>query len=239
MRKSKPLYLHVYDDMLQKITEAYYAENDILPSEPILQEQYGVSRITVRRAMEELQRDGYIGKFPGLGTIVKSRKRIVNLKKLGSFTEENYTVNRNTKSRLIDFKVMKPTNKVRVKLNLNEEETVYKIDRVRIINDTPVGFHRSFIPTSIIKLSEQDLSDYSVSLYQKLRNNDIILYDAKESIEAIAANSEIQKHLNLDESFPVLYKERTTFNDNHVAIEFVEIYYNSNYYKYEIHLSNI
>jgi DNA-binding GntR family transcriptional regulator len=239
VNKSKPLYLHVYDDILQKITEGYYAENDILPSEPILQEQYGVSRITVRRAMEDLQRDGYIGKFPGLGTIVKSRKRIVNLKKLGSFTEENDTVNRNTNSRLIDFKVMRPTNKVRVKLNLNEDDMVYKIDRVRIINDIPVGFHRSFIPTSIIKLSEQDFSGYSVSLYQKLRDNGVILYDAEESIEAIAATPEIQKHLNVENSFPILYKERTTFDDNRVAIEFVEIYYNSNYYKYEIQLSNI
>lgn len=227
------LYTQVYEDMYDKIINGFYAVGDLLPSETKLQEEYGVSRITIRKAMDELQISGFIEKNPGIGTIVASNKRIVALKRIDSFSHEN----EKESSVLVSFQVIKPSRRIRLKLSLSSADKVYQIDRIRKVNGKSIGFHRAFVPVKYIELASSDFEADAVSLYNLFNQNNIYLTNGIETIEAISASGEIQEYLDVKKEFPVLFKERISYSQNK-PIEFVEIYYRGDMYKYHIELSN-
>lgn len=228
------LYTQVFDSMYDKIINDIYVVGDLLPSETKLQEEYGVSRITIRKAMDELQTSGFIQKHPGIGTIVSSNKRVVDLKRIDSFSHENDKES----SFLTFFKVLKPSRRVRLKLNLSSADEVYQIDRIRKVNKKKIGFHRAYVPVKYIELKNSDFEANSTSLYNLFNQNEIYLTNGVETIEAISATEEIHNYLDVPIEFPILYKERVSYSHNK-PIEFVEIYYRGDMYKYHIELSNL
>jgi GntR family transcriptional regulator len=231
--KHLPKYMLVYSDMYDKIMNKYYEEDDILPSESKLQEQYGVSRITVRRAMEELQQLGLIEKQPGIGTRVISNKNIIDLNTLGSFSDENI----DESSELINFEVIKAPGNIQMKLKLKTNDEVYRIERIRKVKESKIGLHCAYIPVKIIELSEEDFSVGHSSLYDILNENGIYLTTGAETIEAISTNNMLQNLLDVSDHDPILYKERTSFS-NEIPVEFVRMYYRGDMYKYHIDLDN-
>lgn len=231
----EPLYKKVYNELLHKIVNKEYEVGDILPSEPELQKNYGVSRITIRRAMEMLQTNGYVKKHSGIGTIVVNTKHSLQLKKISSFSEDN--LNRESFSELVLFEIVDAPFQVLTKLYLKENIKVYKIERLRIINGEKVGFHRSFIPVHLLDMEEKDISDPQASLYKLFDQNNIHLTTANETIEAMGATSFLQKQLEVDAYSSLLYIERCSF-DNGQGVEFAEIYYRADRYKYHIQLES-
>lgn len=232
-KTNEPLYKQIYNELLQKIIHNEYHEGDILPSEPALQNMYGVSRITIRRAMDILQTNGYVKKHSGIGTIVMNTKHGLQLKKISSFSEDN--LNRDALSELVSFDIVDAPLQVVTKLHLREDVQVYKIERLRIINGEKVGFHRSFIPIDKAEITQNDMASPQASLYQILREHNIRLTTANETIEAMSATSMLQDQLELEEHATLLYIERCSF-DRHEGIEFAEIYYRADRYKYHVEL---
>lgn len=228
------LYTQVFEDIYDKIIDGSYTVGELLPSETKLQEEYGVSRITIRKAMDELQASGFIEKHPGIGTLVSSNKRVIDLKRIDSFSHEN----EKESSNLVSFQTIKPSRRVRLKLSLSSTDTVYQIDRIRKVNKKIIGFHRAFVPTKYIDLEQADFETESASLYSLFNQNDIYLTNGVETIEAINITDEIQNYLNVPNNFPILFKERVSYSHNKV-IEFVEIYYRGDMYKYHVELNNL
>ncbi|MFC6465208.1 GntR family transcriptional regulator [Marinilactibacillus sp. GCM10026970] len=229
----EPLYKQVYKEILKQITDNQYKEGDILPSEKEFQDIYSVSRVTIRRAMEILQTNGYVKKSSGIGTVVINNKHALQLKKISSFSEDNS--NRSTLSKLVSFEIIDAPANVQSKLFLNKETSVYKIERLRYTNGEKVGFQRSYIPTSEVKIDQEKLSASDASLYKIFKENDIKLTTANETIEAMLVTPFLEEHLNLVPASPLLYIERTAF-DEKKGIELAEIYYRADRYKYQIQL---
>lgn len=232
---SIPLHNQIFEDILNKIKEGYYEKGTLLPSETKLQQQYGVSRITVRRAIQNLQDEGFVEKLSGKGTIVNSPKKILNLQKLSSFSQDLEFIGGQSSSVLVNFKLIKPNDKIRSKLSVDNNDKVYCIERIRLSGDEKIGFHRAYILADHIDLGEKNF-DKNSSLYDMLAKQGIHLSYAEESIEALNPSKEIQKYLDIKENIPILYKERTTFDINNKIIEFVEIYYRGDLYKYKVKL---
>ena len=90
-----PLYLQLVDDLIKKIENNTYKKDEKLPSERELCEMYGMSRITVRNALQELDRDNYIYKLHGKGTFVSSKTYKQNLVNLYNFTDEMKKIGKN------------------------------------------------------------------------------------------------------------------------------------------------
>lgn len=229
-----PLYRKIYNDILSKIQQGIFEKNNLLPSEKEFQEFYNVSRITVRRAVDELQNEGYVVKQPGIGTIVINDKALMNLKGINSFSSENP----NESSVLISFKETTPPLNVRMALKLREEEKVYQIERVRKSNKKIIGFHRAFIPVNLISLSQHDFKHEHASLYRILEVNGVGITHGYETIESIGSNEVLSNLLEIDINTPILYKERISLN-NQTYVEFVEIYYIGKAYKYQVELKNL
>jgi len=230
------LHANIYNDLLKKIINEEYKENDKLPSEPELQSFYGVSRITVRRAIQDLQNDGYVEKLRGKGTIIKNKKISLNLQKLDSFTNESQGKGVSTTSELIRFEEIIPKERVKNRLKLGKNEKCYYIERIRKVFNLKIGVQRTYIVKNRgIKLNKKQFNE-NTSLYNLIKNCGININHAIENIEVRYADETIKKLLDLNSNLSLFYRERISYDKDNYLIEYSEMYYRSDEYKYIIKL---
>lgn len=229
-----PLYRQVCSMLLQKILDCEYKSGCLLPSEKILEEQFAVSRITVRRAIDDLQKDRIVLKQPGIGTLVLDNKIPLQLSAVSGFRDENKHLSEWMTSGLISCELVTPDLKVQTYLELSPQDKVYCLQRIRYFRGENVGFHRAYFPKNLVTVPKDYFKDKNASLYDLFRSNGVIPHEADERISAILPTEAIQDYLNIDSCMPVLFKERKTFSYKHIPIEFVEIYYRSDKYQYEV-----
>lgn len=234
MNKNKVKYLAIYEDLQQKITNGDFLVGDLLPSESDLQKQYNVSRITIRNAVQLLVDEGYVQRIHGIGTIVVSQKKALQLQNLLSFSEENKEYN--VRSALISFEEEIPANPIVCsKLELPKGTTVSCHERVRWIDGIPIGFQRVYCPT-FIPLSAEELDTPDASLYELFRQKGFFVKKAKESIESVVADKRLANKLNIKKNSPLLYVQRVTKDRENRLIEYAEFFYRGDRYRYHVQL---
>ncbi|MFU0792022.1 MAG: GntR family transcriptional regulator [Virgibacillus proomii] len=234
MRRNKIKYLQIYEELKQQITNGDYPIGDLLPAEPDLQKQFNVSRITVRHAVQLLVDEGYVQRIHGVGTIVLSQKKSLQLQKLLSFSEEN---NENSlQSSLISFEEAIPANPVVCsQLDLPKGTMVSCHERLRQYNDIPIGFQRVYCPP-FLSLSAEELRAPNVSLYELFRKKGYEVKKAKETIESVVANEKKAKLLKVPKNSPLLYVQRITRDQQDRLIEYAEFFYRGDRYRYHVEL---
>ena len=134
-----PFHTQIYHDVLKEIEMGNYRLGEKIPAEPELQRLYDVSRITVRRAIQDLEIAGYLEKLRGIGTIVTEPKQSVELKSLTSFSEDIERGGGHSSSIINDFRGMKAPLKVMKALNLKEGDEVYYLERLGLFDKIIFG----------------------------------------------------------------------------------------------------
>ena len=130
--KNKALY-HQLVDLLKNRMESSMIPHDKLPSERELTAQYGVSRTTVRLALQELENTGYIYRRHGKGTFVSDiKKDAADLGGAYSFTEQMKGLGRHPETRILSFEKIEADKFIAQRLNLPLGEAVFKLSRLRI-----------------------------------------------------------------------------------------------------------
>lgn len=144
----KPLYLQLEADLKQAIKSKKYLPGDRLPSEDELCRQYDVSRITVRRAIQELTNQNLLEKHRGKGTFVTQPVRSVPIGCQNGFT--SYITNSGHTSRhLILIKKLRPVDDMlRQKFHTEKEEPFYYVKRIIFEDDTPLALDEIYLPTA-------------------------------------------------------------------------------------------
>jgi GntR family transcriptional regulator len=227
-----PLYFQLKEIFLDKIESEELREGDMIPSENELQQIYGVSRATVRKAIELLVYEGFMEKKKGKGTFVKLRKIEEKLPLLKSFSEE--MAGRNASKKVISVGYTKATQEVRVRLNLYPGDTVFSLKRLMIVDGTPLGVLHSYVPAKY-KLSLDE--DYTKSLYRILEKKGIRLGEADQIIEASMSTKEQTRHMGLRASFPILVIKRVAYSVNGEVVEYVKGVYHGDRYRYNCKLT--
>lgn len=232
-----PLHYQMYLDLLQKIKRGEYECGDRIPSEPQLEKLYGVSRITVRRAVEMLAEEGIVQKNRGKkGTIVISAKHAYDAAKLTSFSDDVRLYGERPNSELVGFDEVIPSEKVASLLCSTEGEHVYRIERKRFRADAVVGVHRAYIRRlDGLTLFAEDFSS-DTSLYVLLASRGVKPVSASEVLEVRTPAKDVLSMLDLPAGTAVFYKERTTYCSGHRPLEYVEMYYNPDFYRYRVEL---
>lgn len=218
----QPLYLQIKESLKQQVLEGVYAPNEQLPSESKLMALFGVSRITVRHALNELYREGLIFTSQGKGTFARKPKATQDVHRLEGFGEAMTAKGYDTSARLLNMQEIMPPQQVLTKLNLHSEESVIEVVRVRYLNRVPVSIDQSYFPLSIgQRLFGRDLTgDIFPLLEEKLG---VVLGVADIRLEARCANAEMAALLHIDVDSPVMWVERLTkdVNDRPVDYEFL------------------
>ena len=215
-------YEKIAQDIRNNIMNGKYKINQQLPLEKEMCDHYNVSRITIKKAVDELVNDGLVVKRRGAGTFVKDldsteAKELTMSRQFSGFSDEHKE--NSVKSKIIKFEVINPTAEIADKLRITTEDFVYHIIRVRYSDDLPMVVEYTYMPISLIPGIKNDVLEKSI--YSYIQNSlKLKIKSAHRTIKAIVPNDIEQKHLEIDKSFPILEVEQVGFLDNGKAFEY-------------------
>lgn len=236
----EPLYYQLYSVLKERIVSGEYQVGSILPSESDMIQEFGVSRITVRRALSDLENDGYIEKHKGKGSIVLRMRLDRPLTVFNSFSGDALSRGDRPGSIVLSLERVLAGVHVAEKLGISANDNVYALIRLRLLNGRIVALHKSYIRTDLgFEVLPEDFGE-ETSLYSFLEEKGIVLGSADETVEARLASGELRRHLFIKEQFcAVVYKERVTYDARMRPVEFSENTYRGDQYKYSVHIVNV
>ena len=227
-----PLYYQLKEYLLQEI-KTHYQAGDLLPSESAIEKQYGVSRITVRKAIEELSREGIVMKKQGKGTFVLEQKILYDANIIGSLTQRLEQQNHQLQTKSIDYITITEAHHVKALL---ECDTLLCIKRLRLLDGVPFALMLNYIdPNNVPGLQEQFGKGSLYTHYKKAYK--ITFYHAEETVEAKAATKEQAKKLEIPENTPLLCLQRLSYDKQNAPIEYSDIVIKADMYKHKILLT--
>lgn len=211
-----PLYYQLYDIIVDKIESGIYNENDKLPSERELCEEYDISRATVRRAMVELEKNDYIYKKQGKGVFISSKAFEQDLLSFYSFTEEMKKIGKVPTSNVIEFQIEKADAKISEILEVELDTEIYKFTRLRLADNLPMMLETTYLPAARFQgLNKELLSNNA--MYDIFSDKYNVNFEkAEETFQATAISSEEEKHLEVKENSPAILLKRFTYENNKV-----------------------
>ncbi|PYE49976.1 GntR family transcriptional regulator [Deinococcus yavapaiensis KR-236] len=220
-----PRYLQVQQMLREMIERAEYGPGDKVPSERELAEQLGVSRMTVRKAMDNLVRLGLLERDGTAGTRVSAPKvsRVLNDDRLNSITQMVAATGGTAGGRLLDFRVAPASSKVAEKLEVPLGSAAVVLRRLRLVNDVPFCLETSYLPSARVPdLAAEDLLG-NQSLYGVLRERFGIEVGVGDSSIAVRpATGDEAGMLGLDEGQAVLLYRSVVRDPSGVPFEYVK-----------------
>ncbi len=231
-----PLYTQIRELLRERILRGIYQSHAQMPSENEMVKTFGVSRITVRQALTDLQKEGLIFKIHGKGTFVSKPKATQNLRRLEGFGEAMSGGGHETYSIVLGHRVMRPGTLVAARLGLSEREDVMEIKRVRHLDREPISFDVTYLPAPIgERLVREDLAHRDIFL---ILENDYgyALGNADLSIDSILADAELASALSVGEGSPILRIERLTSTVDGTPLDFEFLYYRGDAFQYRLRI---
>ncbi|MFB6467343.1 GntR family transcriptional regulator [Cytobacillus sp. Hz8] len=230
-----PIYYQLEELIKGLIEKGELKPGDSLPSEREYAEKYQISRMTVRQAFSKLVNDGYLYRLQGKGTFISDRKIEQPLQGLTSFTEDMQKRGMKPGSQLLDFKIIAASLQIASQLNIQENEPVYEIKRIRLADDVPMAFESTYISANLIKGLTIDI--VHKSLYSYIEEQLHLRIDhATQIIESSIANQLEAQYLNIKNGAPILLIQRNTFLQDGTPVELVKSSYRADRYKFMIHM---
>ncbi|PHR70607.1 MAG: GntR family transcriptional regulator, partial [Arcobacter sp.] len=162
-----PLYLQLKEKLLEDI-QRNYKVNDLIPAEGKLEAMYKVSRITVRKAIEELERSNVVVKKQGKGTFVTEEKILYDANAIGSLTQRLAKQNKFLSTKSITFEIIKEEHFVK---DLLKCDTLICIRRTRLLNKIPFALMINYFDINTVPNIEHKLDEDSLYTYLKKEYN--------------------------------------------------------------------
>ena len=230
--KARRLYLM----LRERIASGEIAPGARLPSEPALALEHGVSRVTVRRALDSLAIEGLIDRRVGAGTFVREpeapRPIVADFSNMLTHLVE---MGRRTAVRLISFGYVQPPESIALALGLDAGERTQRSVRVRLIDGQPFSYLTTHVPERIgLTYSEGDLA--SVPLLTLLERSGAAVERASQTISATLAGPDVAEALGLDIGSPLLALTRVVHGPDGGGVEHLHALYRPDRYSFQMEL---
>ena len=198
---------------------------------------YQVSRITVRKAVEDLARSGHLKKRQGKGTFVSNISMEHKLTKFYSFSEEIKQNGMTERVQVLSFDIVAATESLKEKLSLqNDNERLFKLKRLRMADELPYTVEISHIPYSICPgLTSEGISKNG--LYNSMRSLDVFPERIVEKLRATAVGRSDAELMKIKPNSPVIQLERLTYFGAQ-TIEFCVSVVRGDFFTYTIELKS-
>lgn len=230
-----PLYSQLESILKNRIEHGEFNKGDFLPTEKMLMDQYGVSRVTVRQAMAALTQNHYIKSTRGIGTEVIYEKIDEHMKRVISFTDEMKQHNITMETSYCKMEKITPSTQVATALQIPKTEMCYCLTRVRCVNGSPLVYTITYLK-EIVALP-MDSEYYMESLYKYLQDvHQIRIEKGVDTLEATLPTEKIQEFLHIEAQMPIFKRVRQTYLPEEEVFEYSICYYPGNRYKYTVDL---
>lgn len=233
---AKKLYEKIRDDILDNIKNNKFKLNEMIPKETELSLYYGVSRPTVRQAIQLLVNEGYLDRVIGKGTFVKNNKITQDFTQIiKSYNDEMETKGLIPKTNVISLTVTNCPEKVSNALHLQADSKVIKLTRLRFANDYPVVYLNTYLPYDGLEfLVDMDFS--KESLYSVLESNDFKINKVTRTLNIQLSDDFSSTILNMNKNEPLFYFVSTGYHDS-TPLEYSEAWYNGYVNSFRVELS--
>lgn len=236
LKSGQSRHAQISDRLREKIQEGSYQPDEQLPSESQLGEQFGVSRITVRRALQTLENEGLIYRRQGLGSFVRETRVSQGLVMLTDFVEDMELAGIEARSVVVHFDPETASADVATALDVDVNAKVFRLDRLRLGDGEPFAFDRTWmVPFYAQLIQDHDLE--TETIYQILEDDyEISVTRGRFRIEAVNADDEVAAHLRVPAGRALLLIERTSFTQHERRVYFQRRYYRCDRVAYELEL---
>lgn len=232
-----PHYQQIEEQILAAIEIGKLARGDPLPSEREFAEALGVSRMTLRHALKDLQARGWLDSQVGKGWFVSPSKIEQRLSKLSGFSTDMQAINLKVRSRVLDFRARNVNALLADRMEIPIGSKVFRLERVRLVNDEPLGIEDSNVLATVCP----ELLNYDFardSLYRVLREvYGVTLSTADQTVEASIAGWREASLLEINEGGPVIRGSRDVRDPSGRMIEASDAVYRGDRYKYRVRIS--
>lgn len=229
-----PKYVQIKEAIRKKIVSKEWADGCRIPVEAEFCEMYGVSRITIRKALEELQNEGYLVKIQGKGTYVQNQTHEQHLSKFYSFREELNKRGMEEEAVVLEVSIVDAAEEIASKLEIEPGQSVFRIHRVRRTEHGPYAIETSYIPYYLCKtITKQKIQEDG--LYRTLANSGLTVDSAKETFKAINVNKEQSNLLDVRIDAAAIALTRKAYSGPYV-VEYCVCVVRGDFFRFSVEL---
>lgn len=228
-----PLYFQLSQQLEAAIERGALTPGTLLGNEIELAGRLGLSRPTVRQAIQSLVDKGLLVRRRGVGTQVV-HSQVKRPLELSSLYDDLEAAGQRPETRVLYNTVEPASAEVAARLGVAEGDEVHLVERLRLAHGEPMAYLRNHIPSGLLALDTARLE--ATGLYRLMRGAGITLHSARQSVGARAATADEAERLGEIAGAPLLTMQRTTFDDTGRAVEFGSHIYRASRYSFEFQL---
>jgi GntR family transcriptional regulator len=228
-----PKYHRVYLVLHEQLRDGRFHSG--LPAETALMQQFGVARVTVRKALERLSHEGLIKREPGRGTRPLAQQRAP----LNGFLENLVTMGMDTSVKVLSADFVQASDEVANALNLGPSNLkVQKAIRVRSTKEGPISLITTYVPHQISKnFGKRELAKNPILVLIEAAG--VKVGRAEQNISACLADSQVAEHLGVEVGSALLTVRRKVYNNHDEPIQWLHGLYRPDRYEYVMALSRM
>ncbi|GEB54197.1 MULTISPECIES: GntR family transcriptional regulator [Streptomyces] len=228
-----PLYFQLAQQLEAAIERGELAPGSLLGNEIDLAGRLGLSRPTVRQAIQSLVDKGLLVRRRGIGTQVV-HSQVKRPLELSSLYDDLEAAGQRPATRVLGYGTEEATAEVAAALAVPEGTEVRTIERLRLTHGEPMAYLRNHLPVDLLPLERESLE--ATGLYRLMRGSGVTLHSARQSVGARTADGPEGELLGEPAGAPLLTMERTTYDDTGRAVEYGSHLYRASRYAFEFQL---
>jgi GntR family transcriptional regulator len=216
-----PLYDQIERNLRDLIINGRLQPGQMMPPEWDLSALYGVSRLTVRRAVEDLVRQNWLERKHGVGTFVRQPTIASIADSKLSFTEQMHAIGRKPSSRVLEQRVVPATAKIARAIHIQEGEPTFEITRVRLADDIPILLETSCLSQEQFPSLELRSWSENDSLYKILSEEyGVIVTGLDHTLKPVLLTETEARQLQTKAGTPALLSEIVAFTRDGTPVEY-------------------
>ena len=226
----KAKYSIIENDIIEKITQNVYRPDMQLPTEEELRKQYGCSRVTVRRALSDLQYMGYIYSRQGSGSFISSKQKLQSPGKVSSLNEYFLDREIQTKNDVIRFEIRKADRIISERLGIDQGNKVYYLERLRYADLHPIILETKYMSVEMHPyLSYESLTG---SIFMEAEKHGLFIKNERCSVIPVFPDQQTADLLQISDKKPILKVIVTAIAKDERIFSYGEEYYNPDHYQF-------
>ncbi|WP_082772095.1 GntR family transcriptional regulator [Actinoplanes sp. TFC3] len=200
----------IADDLTTKIRAGELAPGSMLPPQKVLSSRYGVTLVTLRQALQQLENEGLVSQEPGRGTFIASPRSTYHLNSLRGLAEDLKAQGQTVTTLIVGQSTQRPPVWAATALAIPATRRILRLERVRLLSGRPAVHQLSWAPQPPgLALADEDFSN--ASLYAAFAEHGIVVHRATEVLRPGVLDEHIAAVMHQEVGVPVFVSERVTY----------------------------